>query len=279
MNKPLVSIIIRTCGRPQVLGNALKSVRNQTYQNIEVVIIEDGKNISEELVRHEFSDLNIVYANTGEKKGRCYVGNLGLSKASGEYFNFLDDDDILLANHVEILMDKLLLEKCEAAYSIAEEHQITITNVDEYRFKIKRKVVRYKQPFNKLLLCYMNYMPIQSVMFSRRLYDTLGGFDEQLHVLEDWDLWVRYTSNSTFIFVPEKTSVYYTPYKGNLKRKREIDLKSSTNVVIKKYSTYHLSMTVDEINREMEYILNVFNKKGILFYMQKVRNFLLYRDI
>ena len=70
MNRPLVSIIIRTCGRTQVLRQALDSVRNQTYKNIETIVVEDGVNISEDMVLNEFSDINTKYFFSGEKVGR-----------------------------------------------------------------------------------------------------------------------------------------------------------------------------------------------------------------
>ena len=58
---PLVSIIIRTCQRPQVLQRALKSVQEQTYKNVQVIVVEDGKNESEEFIKKNFKDLNLLY--------------------------------------------------------------------------------------------------------------------------------------------------------------------------------------------------------------------------
>lgn len=276
-NKPLVSIIIRTCGRPEVLRKAIESVKKQQYGNVETVVVEDGENISELFLRENFSDMNINYACTEEKKGRCKAGNLGLSMANGKYINFLDDDDLLLPNHVGILVKKLESENAKVAYAIAEEHQIKIDSTG--RPITKRKIVRYKQPFNRLLLCYMNYFPIQSVMFDVDIYKTCGGFDETLDVLEDWDLWLRYSMENDFIFVNEISSVYYTPYKGKGKKNRDIQLKRSEETAVQKHKKYTLKMDATEVSNEMDYILNVYNKKGIWFYLKKFRNYLMYKDI
>lgn len=279
MNKPLVSIIVRTCGRPHVLEKALDSIRTQRYENIETVVIEDGENISEEYIKEKFSDMNLIYSCTGTKVGRCVAGNLGLERATGKYLNFLDDDDILMLNHVDILVEALENNPCRVAYAVAEEHQIRITDSATRTYKVRRKFVRYKQPFNRLLLCYMNYIPIQSIMFEKTLYDQLGGLDEKLDVLEDWDLWLRYALENDFLFVNTVTSIYYTPYKNKQKRSRESYMHDSEENVIRKHAQYQLSITAEQANKDMNYILNIFNKKGFLFYMQKVRNFLLYRDI
>ncbi len=242
-------------------------------------MVEDGPNLSESFISEEFPELNVRYAATDAPQGRCKVGNLGMSLARGKYLNFLDDDDVLLPNHVEVLVQELESKPFRAAYAIAEEHQIAMPDSDPYSFHIKRKFVRYKQPFNRLLLCYMNYIPIQSIMFEREMYDEAGGFDESLTFLEDWDLWLRYSLLSDFSFVPQITSVYYTPYKSEQRRRREKEMKRAEGEVIRKHQAYLVTMNAAQVNREMDYILNVFNKKGLLFYMQKVRNFLLYRDI
>lgn len=279
MDKPLVSIIIRTCGRPQILKNALESVRKQTYSQIETVVVEDGSNVSESFILSNFSDLKVRYYCSGEKKGRCFAGNFGLEMAKGVYCNFLDDDDYLLPNHVEVLVENILKKKVRAVYSIAEEHQIRKDAKDPSKFKVKRKLIRYKQPFNRLLLFYMNYIPIQSILFERSLYEQYGGIDEELELLEDWDLWVRYAMEDDFVFVPEVTSVYHTPYKGKGRSSRGAQMNKSEEQVKAKHAGYLCRLNVASANRDMDYILNVFNKKGFLFYMQKIRNFLLYKDI
>ena len=218
MKTPLVSVIIRTCGRPQVLANALKSIQAQRYPAIEVVVIEDDKNISEKYIKENFSTLNVSYHCTNHKCGRCKSGNLGLALARGEYLNFLDDDDILLPNHVETLARRLEDTHYLAAYAIAEEHQIVTDRRCPPGKRVRRRLIRYKQPYNRLLLCYMNYIPIQSIMFHRKVYDELGGFDEQMDLLEDWDLWVRYSAHYDFLYVPTVTSVCFRTQISRYKR-------------------------------------------------------------
>src|SRR5258708_2230271 len=103
--RPRVSILIRTADRPAWLREALQSCANQTYENVEVVVIEDGSGNSRAIV-DEFSDrLAIRYRSTGKRVGRARAGNLALAEATGEWLNFLDDDDLLFADHVEVLVD------------------------------------------------------------------------------------------------------------------------------------------------------------------------------
>lgn len=279
MKQKLVSIIIRTCGRPDVLRLALMSVEKQTYKNIEIVLIEDGKESAKKMLETEFSHMNIVYMATNTKAGRSAVGNLGLQIAKGDYFNFLDDDDILYPNHVEELVKCLSGNTCGAAYSIAEESQIKIISEKPYKIHEKRIIIRYKQPYNKLLLMAFNYIPIQSIMFKRELFDKLGGFDETLEYLEDWDLWVRYSTQYDFVFSPVITSKYYVPYRSKKKMKRNRELEFALEPIKKKFSCYNMITDVKHINEDLDYILNVYNKKGILYYLKMIRNFILYREV
>ena len=242
-----MSIIVRTCNRPQVLKNALDSIRNQTYKNIETVVVEDGKNVSEKMIRTQYADMNIVYRATGERKGRTVAGNLGLQTATGEYFNFLDDDDILYPNHVETLLKAIQDNAVDAAYGIAEESQIVKQSDKPYRIKEKRKLIRHQQPYNRLLLYSFNYLPIQSVLFSRMFFDQCGGFDENLDVLEDWDLWVRYSLHTDFTCVKKTTSIYRVPYNRKISAERQKDLDEALAVVREKHKGYVQNISVYDL--------------------------------
>lgn len=271
--RELVSIIIRTCNRPHILRETLESVRKQTYPNIEVVIAEDGANTAQKMLEEEFADLNIRYDCTGERKGRTVVGNLALSMATGKYLNFLDDDDLLFPEHVEKLVGALTGAKEKAAYSIAYE---SVAKYDEKRrcYKERKRRIRYRQPFNRTYLTFHNYIPIQSIMFSRELYEELGGFDEQLDILEDWDVWVRYSTRTDFIYVDEITSLYRVPVK---QIKRDADMYHAYEEVIKKFAQYSTQMNYYEINRDLDYVLEVIKMPKWKKKLKAIRNRVLYR--
>lgn len=261
MKHPLVSIIIRTCQRPETLKKALISIREQSYSPIQVIIVEDGQNSSERMLEKEFKDLDLIYKATGEKIGRSAVGNIGLKLATGEYLNFLDDDDAFLQDHVEVLVHQLLIDSNLAAYSVAEEYQVK-------NQKVKKRLIRYRQPFNRLLLYTFNYIEIQCIMFHRSLFETLGGFDENLDTLEDWDLWVRYSTLTDFSFINKVTSYYHTPYSRNDKSQRASHLKDYLQPLHNKFENYKLELSVEEINKEMQYVIREYKNRGIVRYLR-----------
>ena len=197
---PLVSIIVRTCNRPDILQVALESIKKQKYENIETVIIEDGKNTSEEMIKKKFSELNFQYYSFGTHRGRATAGNKGMEIARGEYFCFLDDDDALFPDHIKILVDLAQSREELVVYAVAEECQIRIKSRNPYRIEEKRKRIRYRQPFCRLLLFKENYLPIQTVLFSRKLYELEGGFDENLDCLEELGLMDKIFFTDRFLF-------------------------------------------------------------------------------
>lgn len=268
-----VSILIRTCGRPHILREALESVRNQKYKNIEVIVVEDGENAAQQMISDEFSDLNTKYTFTGKKRGRCVVGNLALSMATGKYLNFLDDDDILFPDHVEKLVS--ILEKSDnlAAYAVAYESVIKYDRKREKYHEYKRWI-RYNQPFNRVFLTYNNYIPIQCIMFAKKLYKELGGFDEKLEYLEDWDLWVRYSTKTDYEFVDEITSLYHVPKK---KVKRDADLLQAYQIAVDKFSEYRIEMSLNDIQKDLKYILEVVKTPAWKTTLKKIRDKALYK--
>lgn len=247
-----VSFIVRTCGRPHILRHTLQSIRRQTYQNIETVVVEDGENTAEQMIMAEFSDMNIKYCNTGVKVGRAKAGNIALSKAEGEYFIFLDDDDQVYPAHVEILMEAVNESGKKAAYSVAHE-AVSIYSKKKEDYITVYKHIRYRQPFCRIFLSVNNYLPIQTVMFHRSLFEQYGGFRENLDALEDWDLWLRYVSHEDFIFVDQVTSLYRVPIKG---LKRDKTLFEAYPKVSKLMGEYSCNFNFSECNEELNYILN-----------------------
>lgn len=244
---PLVSIIVRTCGRPSYLRETLISLRNQTYKNIEVVIVEDGKNISEKMIENEFSDLNIIYKATDEKVGRSAVGNIGMDLASGKYLNFLDDDDLFYPDHVQVLVKELEENNFDIVYSTAFETPINVISKDPYVYEVYDKVVRFFGHFSKLKLYKNNITPIQAVMFKKDVYKACGGFDEKIDALEDWDLWIRFSLKYNFHYIERTTSLYRVPANSEISLERQKFLNSSLDYLTKKHYNSKINLTVFDI--------------------------------
>ena len=255
---PLVSVIVRTHARPAVLKETLISLRNQTYDNFEIVIVEDGEECARRMIDDEFPDLKIRYTATGGHVGRSAAGNLGMELARGEYLNFLDDDDLFYADHIETLVQSLKESGMDAAYSLAYETAINVTGGSPYTYEITSCQTRYHQPFNRLLLLRANYIPIQSIMFKKRLFELYGGLDTALDNQEDYDMWIRYALKTDFVFVPKTTSIYRVPSLDGSKQEREETHWEGFVALREKIKNYELNMSAYDAGEEVIRIIEIF---------------------
>ncbi|EMF7616453.1 glycosyltransferase family 2 protein [Providencia stuartii] len=126
----LVSVIVPTYGRPEFLELAIKSILKQTYQNIEIIIIDDNKdyNVHVETLNlvNKLKSLNskfeIIYFFDGNNRGGALARNKGIELSRGEYITFLDDDDIYLSDKVEkqvyhIIHNELDVSVCDMLFN------------------------------------------------------------------------------------------------------------------------------------------------------------------
>ncbi len=263
--RPRVSILIRTVERPESLREALASCAHQTYPNLEVVVIEDGPERSRAVVEEFRERLDIRYRSTGKRTGRAHAGNVALAEATGEWLNFLDDDDVLFADHVEVLVDTVLRANMAGAYALAWETHTAIASEDGARYAEVMHVTRHRQRFDRITLWHHNFLPIQAVLFHRRLYERHGGFAEDMDQLEDWNLWTRYTLADAFVLVEKTTSKYRVPadayaaagrqalldraYADALERQRAMQVAFSPREISEMADAYARSQTVVMVTR------------------------------
>ena len=222
--KPLVSILVRTHRRPGFLRQALTSVVNQTYRNIEVVVVEDGSDEGEAVCAEFLGQLDVQYHRLNPGRGRSVAGNLALAKARGDWICFLDDDDLLFADHVEVLLQVAQEKQLPGAYGLSWRTHTRVIDEANSTVHEEKHEVYPDEPFSRLVLWHHNFMPIQSVLFHRSLYDRHGGFAEDMEQLEDWNLWTRYTIDADFVQVRKVTSKYRVPASVHVSAQRQARL-------------------------------------------------------
>ena len=214
---PLVSVLTRTTpNKTGRLKEAIASIAAQTYPNIQLVIVEDGGSTAQAFmdeIRTSEAFADVCYLPL-PKIGRCGAGNAALQAASGQLLCFLDDDDLFYADHLEVLVAAWQKRpELGAVYGLAYQVRTEIVSPEPWVYREVEHSLLYRQPFNRYLIWHHNYLPIQTVLFQRTLFEKYGGFDPELDNLEDWNLWVRYSLFHDFEMVPKVTSLYRVPAK------------------------------------------------------------------
>jgi GT2 family glycosyltransferase/LmbE family N-acetylglucosaminyl deacetylase len=200
---PLVSVITRTKDRPRMLRKALESVAEQTYPNIEALVLNDG-GVDVADVVHGFEGVisRVRYITLSPAKGRSAAANTGLQEAAGQYLMFLDDDDWLYHDHIAKLVD--ILEREESS-------GVAYTGVEcmsEESPGTWKKVHIFNEPYDPIRLLIQNYIPSHSALFRKHYVDLGCRFDEDLDIYEDWDFWVQMSQRTTFRYVEGISAVY-----------------------------------------------------------------------
>ncbi len=202
---PMVSVIMPTHNRPQQLQCAISSVLAQTYQDFEIIVINDaGCDVESVLVGLNAAG-RITYVRHAVNRGLAAARNTGLKLARGKYVAYLDDDDRYLPNHLETLVGFLETHHERAAYTDAwrvherrQEDQYVETNRD----------IPYSYDFDATRLLISNYFPVLTVMHERACLEETGVFDESLRSHEDWDLWIRISHRYPFKHIKKVTAEF-----------------------------------------------------------------------
>jgi GT2 family glycosyltransferase len=223
-NLPLVTVVTRTHGADTTfLKQSIASVINQTYPNIEHIIVEDRTEFAKDTVyrvKNTYGS-NIKYYKS-DGMGRSRAGNCGLAAATGEYIVFLDNDDLLYPDHIELLISQLIDNlTAVAAYSLAWEVSTTRLPGGKYKEHSLECPESHRRGFSRDLLERCNFIPIQAILFRKILYENCGGLNEDLDYLEDWNLWFRYALRGDFIFIPKISSMYRTPAEPSERENRQ----------------------------------------------------------
>lgn len=201
--KPLVSAIVTTHNRLELLPRALDSVAVQTYPNIELVVVDDGsEEDTTQLVECYKEVLPVQFIRNREALGACRARNQGIEAASGLFIAGLDDDDAWTEYRIEKLME---------AYS--DQYAFATSDV---RMMYKKGTPVWKKPpeITPDDLLYSNYVGNQGLIKKERLL-RVGGFDETLKAAQDYDLWIRLADQfGTIINVQEPLQNIHLEHSG-----------------------------------------------------------------
>ncbi|MFQ5865392.1 MAG: glycosyltransferase family 2 protein [bacterium] len=190
---PRVSVIIPMHNGSQFVSTAIQSVRNQTLKDLEILLVDDAST-DETLkeVEPHLIDPRVRLFRNGCNLGIPTTKNKGLSRASGQYIAFLDQDDIWLPN--KLAMQLRYLEDNSKIGLICSG----VYFVDQHGWVIGKKVldIKVSQPpsqVKRLLLG--NFITNSSAMVRKSCLDKTGYFNESLRGADDYDLWIRIAEN------------------------------------------------------------------------------------
>lgn len=196
--KPLVSVIIPNYNYASYICEAVDSALDQTYGNIEVVVVDDGSNDNSREILAGYGDkiAVILQPNAGVSAAR----NTGVKHSSGKFIAFLDADDVWLPKKIERQVELFESERDLGLVHVGVEEFDTERNISKTRLDGMSGHVSHE------LLLFERPVVLgggSGLMTTRAVFDEVGGFDLELQTSADWDLFYRIGRRYRLGLVPE----------------------------------------------------------------------------
>lgn len=199
---PKISVIIPVYNGAKTIKKTIQSVLNQTFQDLELIIINDGSTDRTLSVIEEIQDAKIKvysYPNSGVSNAR----NQGISHAQGEYISFIDADDLWTPDKLELQYQALVNNpSAQIAYSWMD----WIDEDDRFLRPAARMSLEGNIYANLLIIDFIG-CGSNPLILKQSLLE-VGGFDPQLRGGEDWDLWIRLAARYGFVCVRSPQILY-----------------------------------------------------------------------
>jgi len=198
---PLVSVIVATYNRPDLLRVSLATIERQTYPQLEIIVVNDGGSDIAKVIA-QFPRARLI--NGERNRGPAAARNRGLAAAEGTFVTFFDDDDEMFPDHLATLVNALQQTNLDVAYG-------QLINVI-----VPSAMLRHQTSAIAGQTALLDHADIQwagslaptAVLFRRELVDRIGGLDESLETAEDYDFWLRLVDGRECARVDDVTSAY-----------------------------------------------------------------------
>lgn len=219
-NSPLVSVIIPTYNGESTILRAINSVLNQTYSNLELIVVDDcSKDNTFEVVKN-VKDKRVKVLRHKENRGGSAARNTGIKEAKGEYIAFLDDDDEWLSEKVEKQVEYLKSKESSLYKGVVCSHMIL--SGKKWRTVIQTKEGDLRED---ILLMRLSLAAGSCLMVNRYVFNDIGMFNESYLRHQDMEFVLRYLRKYKLGVMEEPLAKIYG-HSGNVSGEKMLEVKS-----------------------------------------------------
>ncbi|WP_257349105.1 glycosyltransferase family 2 protein [Pseudalkalibacillus decolorationis] len=237
-----VSIVIPFYNCPYI-EHAIESALNQTYKNIEIVVVNDGSTEHTEKLQPYMNQIKYIEKPNG---GTSTALNRGIQNATGDYFCWLSSDDIYFPNKVQFQLNEM--KRYESAvsytnyYSINENGEVISFPLGVYT-PDRMEFLKTMRTANIINGC--------TIMINRKVFDEFGIFDESLPYTHDYDMWIRILQKYDFMYINEPLVLYRVHEKMGTRKHWDV-IKDEIDFVQKRHSVLLNQLIMKEIVKNMK---------------------------
>lgn len=229
----LVSVIIPTYKRPKYLIRAINSALNQTYKNVEIIVVDDNnegdefRELTQSILKKLIDEKKIIYIQHRQNKGVAAARNTGIKKANGEFISFLDDDDEYLPVKTELQINVFQnsKDKIGLVYGSYIRKDLSLNKESLIEPKLKGNV-------NSVLG--LNKIGSPSIVMCKySVISKIGGFDETIPFKDDVDFFFRLSEYYDIAYTREIVTKYYIHNKESISSNYRDKLKHTIQFIEK----------------------------------------------
>ncbi|MCK4454167.1 glycosyltransferase family 2 protein [Candidatus Parcubacteria bacterium] len=193
---PKITVIITTYNRANILRDAIKSILCQSFQDFELIVVDDCSSDDTENVVRKFRDKRIFYLKHKRNMGDAAAKNTGIRAAQGEYIISLDDDDLMVPWAFEELVKKAGTSK-EKDFAGVYAWSWWVYNDGQ-----TLKFTNYQKK-GKLFNAILKDQVFTNILFKKKVFEDVGYYDETIKSNYDHDFYLRVAEKYRFDFVPK----------------------------------------------------------------------------
>ncbi|MDD3437444.1 MAG: glycosyltransferase [Candidatus Gastranaerophilales bacterium] len=203
---PLVSIVIPVYNGSNFLRSAIDSAINQTYKNIEVIVVNDGSTDDTDKIAKSYG--NKIRYFTKENGGVATALNLAIKEAKGEYISWLSHDDFYSENKIEMQINKLRELNCNPKIILFSDY----AGLDEDNNVIKKvelaDIFKENSRIEILKLLNMAYLHGCTLLIPKIAFEQISYFDVKLKTTQDYALWFKFVKKGYIFYHMSEILVY-----------------------------------------------------------------------
>ncbi len=201
----LVNIILPTYNRAHLAGRAIKSVLEQTYQNFELIIVDDASSDNTADVVASFDDARIRYIQHTHNRGAAAARNTGIKASQGNFIAFQDSDDVWEPEKLDRQM--VAFERSSLKVGVVYTGFWRMQGQERTQYPPRFRKWVHLLPTQRLegdihqALLGGNFITTQATLVRKVCFNEMGLFDEQLPRFQDWELWIRLSERYHFKYI------------------------------------------------------------------------------
>ncbi|OLO26735.1 glycosyl transferase family 2 [Priestia megaterium] len=234
-----VSVVVPFYNCPYI-NQALESLVNQTYKDIEIIVVNDGSTQHSEKIIPYLGKIKYIQKENG---GTASALNMGIEHATGDYFCWLSSDDIYYP------------EKTEVQLAFMKEHKANFSHTNYCAIDRKSRIISPPlgiHPPNRLEILKRvskkNFINGCSVMIDKAVFNHVGIFDETLPYTHDYDLWIRIIQKFGVYYLPQPLLLYRIHQQMGSK-KHATAIKKEVDLVINRHKNTMESLLSEELRK------------------------------